>query len=158
LKFGITPVRTRPSPPVACAATVKNAMVLLVSKVGLMRLGGWHSRWAILKRGNNMTLKKSIFLLAIIFVCGCASWNPLRKYPDFIQEKELIKNVTLLIDLFIYKSGKNDTLIVDCYNGRRIGAILSDSITMSLIKKGYFINNVIPSSVGRFFKNDFAAK
>jgi hypothetical protein len=35
-------MRIRPSPPVAYAANVMDAMVLIVSKVSLMWLGGWH--------------------------------------------------------------------------------------------------------------------
>ena len=65
--------------------------------------------------------------------------------------------MVLMTDLVICRSGKNDTLIVDCFNCRMIGKLLSKNIKASLINKGYSIK-VIPTSVGRFYKENFSAR
>ena len=99
-----------------------------------------------------------ILLVAYFLYSGCASYNPLKQYPNFVTEKEYISNCYILTDLIITKAGKKDTLVIDVFEGKKIGKILTDSIKYAIVKKGYSVGKTIPTSVGRFINKQLFAK
>jgi len=100
----------------------------------------------------------SILLVAFLLYFGCASYSPLKQYPNFVTEKQYISNCSILTDLIITESGKKDTLVIDVFEGKKIGKILTDSIKSVIVKKGYSVEKTIPTSVGRFINKELSAK
>ncbi len=89
---------------------------------------------------------------------NCAAGNPAKKYPHFSVQKDEFESCSLFTDIMAAHGSKNDTMIVDVFSSHEIGESLSDTLLKTFYEKGYYIENVIPPTVGRFLDGQAVAK
>lgn len=95
-----------------------------------------------------------ICLLVIPFFTGCYSSKALKKFPDYIDNKEKISSISLFSDIIVYNDGWEDGSIVNIPFSIQLSDSILKKLNEVLIKKNYTIKEIYPPTVGYFKTQD----